>query len=143
MWNCPNCERINRDGCAAYCECGVARSPARLAYETGRARYWRTDSGYLATKPDGNAPDKGAGGYARLGELMRLKGEPERFIFQAELGECSPYARNLAQRGDVLATARELDRLQAKLRTYQTALERLAADGSRIAGAAISEGNRP
>lgn len=54
----------------------------RLIETTARASYWEVQKGvYQATPPGGAAP-KGIGGYANLGSLKRLKGEPRETMWR-------------------------------------------------------------
>lgn len=51
-----------------------------LIAETARARYWRTQAGFVSTLPGAELTADTGAGYARLDALMRLKGESAETI---------------------------------------------------------------
>lgn len=60
-------------------ESEAAPAPVLIA-ETARARYWRTQAGFVSTLPGAELTADTGAGYARLDALMRLKGESAETI---------------------------------------------------------------
>lgn len=135
-------ERAQQVERAARAERDAKAIPAPvLIAETARARYWRTQAGFVSTLPGAELTADTGAGYNRLDSLMRLKGESAETIdstLRAEVLRLEQAGRDAAER----ETGRVIDMTPTWagiLPTLRALIENGNAEGRRTAWAELEK----